>query len=138
MQLDTLTSKQYTTPIVYGHDVLTTCTDYVNRHLSLLDDNYPCTMTTSEVYIGVVKAPGLHQNPIQHYEDLCMLEQSEDLKFAFVNAGIWDVFHACNMRAHVACWMHVACMLAGPLYACYRYTTCILPVNNMHSTCILL
>ena len=43
-------------------------------------------MTTSEVCIGVFKAPGLHQkNPIQHYEDLCMLEQSDDLKFAFVN-----------------------------------------------------
>ena len=45
--------------------------------------NFPCTMSTPEVCIGVVQAQGFH--PIQHYEDLCILEQVEDLKFAFVN-----------------------------------------------------
>ena len=89
-RLDTITtSKQYTTPVVYGHDVLTTRTDYVNRHPSLLQTtsyNFSRIMTTPEVCIGVVKVPGLHQkNSIQHYEDLCMLEQAEDLKFAFVS-----------------------------------------------------
>lgn len=43
-------------------------------------------MTTPEVCVGVVKASGLHQkNSVQHYEDLCMLEQMDDLRSAFVN-----------------------------------------------------
>ena len=89
-RLDTLTtSKQYTTPVVCGHDVLTTRTDYVNKHPSVIQTtsyNFPRTMTTPEVCVGVVKAPGLHQkNPVQHYEDLCMLEQMDDLRSAFVN-----------------------------------------------------
>ena len=60
-RLDTLvTSKQYGTPALQGHDVLTTRTDYVNKYPSTLQTtcyNFPSTGTTVELCAGIVKAP---------------------------------------------------------------------------------
>ena len=89
-RLDTLTTcSQYKTPIVQGREVLTTRTDYVNKHPSLLQTtsyNFSKTNTTGEVCVGVVKAFPLHQkNPAQHFADLCMLESKEELKPVFLN-----------------------------------------------------
>ena len=91
-RLDTLTtSKQYTTPTVCGRDVLTTRTDYVNKYPSILQTtsyNFSKTHNTPEICVGVVKAPGLHQkSPAQHYEDLCMLASTKDLKSVFLNSS---------------------------------------------------
>ena len=76
-RLDTLTTcAQYTTPVVQGQEVLTTRTDYVNKHPSVLQTtsyNFSRTNTTGEVCVGVVKASPLHQkNPAQHIADLTM------------------------------------------------------------------
>lgn len=64
-RLDTLsTCKQYTTPTVQGKSTLTTRTDYVNRHSSVLQTtlyNFTATGTTSEVCVGVVKAVPIHK-----------------------------------------------------------------------------
>ena len=89
-RLDTLTTcSQYKTPIVQGRELLTTRTDYVNKHPSLLQTtsyNFSKTNTTGEVCVGVVKAFPLHQkNPAQHFADLCMLESKEELKPVFLN-----------------------------------------------------
>lgn len=67
-RLDTLTTcAQYATPGVQGQEVLTTRTDYVNKHPSVLQTtpyNFSKTSTTGEVCVGVVKASPLHQkNP---------------------------------------------------------------------------
>ena len=52
-RLDTLvTCKQYATPTVQGHDILTTRCDYVNKYLSVLQItsyNFPATGTTAEI-----------------------------------------------------------------------------------------
>ena len=90
-RLDTLTtSKQYATPTVRDHDILTTRTDYVNKYPSTLQTtsyNFSKTETSGEVCVGVVKAPSsIHpKNPCQHAEDLHMLEQQEVLKPVFYN-----------------------------------------------------
>ena len=58
--LDTLTTHcKHSTPVVSGHDTLTTYTDYVNCYPSILQTtsyNFTGTKTTSEVCVGVVKA----------------------------------------------------------------------------------
>ena len=63
-RLDTLTTcKQYSTPTVQGTAVLTTRTDYVNRHHSVLQTtsyNFTRTKNTGEVSVGVVKAVPIH------------------------------------------------------------------------------
>ena len=84
-RLDTLkTCSQYTTPVVQGREVLTTRTDYVNKHPSILQTtsyNFSKTGTTREICVGVVKATPVHQkNPHQHILDLSMLENKEELK----------------------------------------------------------
>ena len=80
-RLDTLTTnKQYTTPTVSGSQVLTTRTDFVNKHplfLQTTSYNFTATATTKEFCVGVVKAPKIHQkNPAQHTADLKINENS--------------------------------------------------------------
>ena len=89
-RLDTLTTcKQYKTPVVEGHEVLTTRTDYVNKYPSILQTtsyNFSATATTEEVCVGVIKAHKIQQkNPAQHASDLEMLELKEELSPVFVN-----------------------------------------------------
>ena len=89
-RLDTLTTcTQYKSTVVQGQQVLTTRTDYVNKHPSVLQTtsyNSYKTSTTGEVCVGVVKAAPLHQKkPAQHVADLCMLESKEELKPIFFN-----------------------------------------------------
>lgn len=90
-RLDTLTTcKQYASPTLKGHEVLTTRTDYVNKYPSLLQTtsyNFTATQTTEEVCVGVVKAPtSIHpKNPCQHAADLSMLMRQKELKPAFYN-----------------------------------------------------
>lgn len=72
-RLDTLTTcKQYTNPTVIGKDILSTRTDYVNKHPSVLQTtsyNFTQTGTTSEVCVGVVKPVPIHKkNPTQHFQ----------------------------------------------------------------------
>ena len=89
-RLDTLTTcKQHANPVVQGQDILTTRTDYVNKYPSIIQTtsyNFTHTNTTGEVCVGVVKAPPVHcKNPAQHYSDLQMLSQMEDLIPVFHN-----------------------------------------------------
>ena len=89
-RLDTLTTcRQYTTPAIQGSEVLSTRTDYVSKHPSVLQTtsyNFSATATTGELCAGVVKAPKVHQkNPAQHMADLCMLESQTELAPAFLN-----------------------------------------------------
>ena len=89
-RLDTLTTcKQYSTPTVENQPILTTRTDFVNKHPSVLQTtsyNFTHTSTTDEICVGVVKAARLHQkNPTQHMADLCMLESKPELSLAFIN-----------------------------------------------------
>ena len=89
-RLDTMaTNKQHATLCVKGSEHLTTRTDYVNKYASTLQTtsyNFPSTKTTGEICAGVVKAPGLFEkNPAQHYADLKMLEQQEEISPAFIN-----------------------------------------------------
>ena len=89
-RLDTLTTcKQYTAPTVQGKDTMTTRTDYVNRHNSVLQTtsyNFTATGTTSEVCVGVMKAVPIHKKkPTQHFSDLLMLCEKEELQPVFQN-----------------------------------------------------
>ena len=89
-RLDTLTSnKQYASPVVANKEILTTQTDYVNKHPSTIQTtsyNFSETKTTMEMCIGVVKAPELHQkNPSQHAADLNMLCIIPELQSVFIN-----------------------------------------------------
>ena len=83
--MDTLTTHcKHATPAVTGEDLLTTHTDYVNRHPSVLQTtsyNFTGTKTTKEMCAGIVKASKVFpKNPAQHYADLSMLsEQTEFL-----------------------------------------------------------
>ena len=111
-RLDTLTTcMQYKTPVVQGQEVLTTRTDNVNKHPSVLQTtsyNFTKTGTTGEVCVGIVKASPLHQkNPAQHIADLRMLESKKELKPVFINllTGCpkrWSVFVLMErqMKAH--------------------------------------
>ena len=83
-RLDTLTIyKQYANPVVQGHDIVTTRTDYVNKYASVLQTtsyNFSCTDSTPEVCVGVVKATGTYpKNPAQHARNLAMLDSKEEL-----------------------------------------------------------
>ena len=89
-RLDTFTTcKQYTIPIVQGHEVLTTRADYVNRYPSNLQTtsfNFTSTSKTQAVCVGVVKVPKLHiKCPAQHATDLELYETKEELQPVFVN-----------------------------------------------------
>ena len=89
-RLDTLsTHRLHRSPVVKGHDLLTTHTDYVNNYPSILQTtcyNFSATKTTGELCAGVVKAAGIHKkNPAQHYADLEMLEKVNEVQPAFIN-----------------------------------------------------
>ena len=90
-RLDTLsTNKQYASPVVQNKEILTTRTDYVNKYPSTLQTtsyNFSGTKTTSEICIGIVKAPEVHQkNPSQHAADLNMLCTLNELQSVFINS----------------------------------------------------
>lgn len=87
-RLDSLTTHhQFANPVVKGKDILTTYTDYVNRHPSVLQTttyNFSGTSTTPELCAGVVKAQPLHsKSPAQHSADLLMLQNQAQLQAAF-------------------------------------------------------
>ena len=89
-RLDTLTTHcKHGTPVVSGHDTLTTYTDYVNCYPSTLQTtsyNFTGTKTTREVCVGVVKAAKVYpKNPAQHFTDLEMLSKIPDLQSVFTN-----------------------------------------------------
>ena len=89
-RLDTMTTnKHYATPAVVGEDVHTTYTDYMNKYpsqLQVTSYNFSKTKTTPEQCAGVVKASfNFPKNPAQHSADLDMLEETEELKGAFIN-----------------------------------------------------
>ena len=90
MYQDTLfTNRQHRTPVVQGHDTLTTHTDYVNKYPSTLQTtsyNFSSTKTTGELCAGVVKAQAIYsKNPAQHYADLKMISTISELQPAFLN-----------------------------------------------------
>jgi len=89
--LDTLTTHcKHSTPVVSGHDTLTTYTDYVNCYPSLLQTtsySFTGTKTISEVCVGVVKAAKVFlKNSVQHFADLEMLNDVLELKSVFTRA----------------------------------------------------
>ena len=67
--------------------MLTTHTDYVNRHPSVPQTtscNFTGTPTTPELCAGIVKATPLHyKNPAQHAADFELLKCQESLSAAF-------------------------------------------------------
>ena len=89
-RLDTLfTNRQHCTPVVQGHDTLTTHTDYVNKYPSTLQTtsyNFSSTTTTGELCAGVVKAQAIYsKNLAQHYADLKVLSTIYKLQPALLN-----------------------------------------------------
>lgn len=92
-RLDTMaTHRLHKTPVVQGHESLTTYTDYVNRYPSILQTtsyNFTGTQTTGEVCVGIVKGSGVYpKNPGQHAADLAFLEQQDRLRPVFANKVI--------------------------------------------------
>lgn len=74
-RLDTLTTcTQYKTPVVQGQEVLTTQTDYVNKHPSVH------RRSVCRCCKGIATSS---ENPAQHIADLCLLESKEELKLCF-------------------------------------------------------
>ena len=69
--------------------ILTTRTDYVNQHPSIIQTtsyNFTGTNTTTEVCVGIVKAHPIHEkNTVQHYCDLVMLAEMDSLNAVFCN-----------------------------------------------------
>ena len=89
-RLDTMaTHRLHRTPMVQGSEATTTYTDYVNKYKSVLQTtsyNFSKTNTTSEICAGIVKPVGLFpKNPAQHLKDFEMLEDSPEIKAAFIN-----------------------------------------------------
>ena len=89
-RLDTLsTHRLHRTPVVKGHDILTTHTDYVNRYPSILQTtcyNFSSTKSTGELCAGVVKPAGVFEkNSAQYYADIEMLQIMDELQPPFVN-----------------------------------------------------
>lgn len=89
-RLDTLsTHRLHRNPVVQGHEILTTRTDFVNNYPSILKTtsyNFTGTKNTPEMCAGVVKGAGVFpKNPAQHLADYEMLETSDVLKPAFIN-----------------------------------------------------
>jgi len=87
-RLDTMaTHRLHKSPVVKGHEVLTTYTDYVNPYTSILQTtsyNFTATDTTAEMCAGIVKATGVFpKNPFQHSADLEMLELTSQFKPMF-------------------------------------------------------
>jgi len=89
-RLDTLaTHSKHGTAAVKGKNVLTTHTDYVNKHPSLLQTtsyNFSATKTTKEMSAGVVKGSKVFpKNAAQHYADLRMLTRMPAFRSVFFN-----------------------------------------------------
>ena len=76
-------------PMVQKSQTIITYTDCVNRYKSILQTtpyNFTTTKTTTELCAGVVKAIGIYpKNPMQHMCDIEMLEETSELKPAFMN-----------------------------------------------------
>ena len=89
-RLDTMaTHRLHRTPMVQGHQALTTYTDYVNSYPSLLHTtsyNFSGTETTAEVCVGMVKPSGIYpKNPAQHAADFAFIEKQPEVQPVFVN-----------------------------------------------------
>ena len=89
-RLDTMaTHRLHRTPVVQGHQALTTYTDYVNSYPSLLHTtsyNFSGTETTAEVCVGMVKPSGIYpKNPAQHAADFAFIEKQPEVLPVFVN-----------------------------------------------------
>ena len=89
-RLDTMTtSKQHGTLCLNYNLLLTTRTDYTNPYQSVLQTtcyNFPATFTTGEVCAGVVKAkPLFNKKPAQHFTDMLMIQEKEEIKPVFTN-----------------------------------------------------
>jgi len=76
---------------VRGQETLTTRTDFVNKHLTVIQItsyNFTGTGTTPERCVGVVKAVPLHhKNPAQHAADLAMIQAKDKLSSVFLRFG---------------------------------------------------
>ena len=85
----------HATLAVQGKDVLTTHTDCVNWHPSILPTtsyNFMGTKTTKEKSAGVVKGAKVFQkNPAQHYANLKMLTEQPEL----VSNFLYRLYKAC-------------------------------------------
>lgn len=89
-RLDTLaTHSQHPSPAVKDNPIVTTRTDYVSKHPTVLQTtnyNFSETPISPELCVGIVKAPKLFQkNPAQHFSDLQMLDTDTEFKEAFIN-----------------------------------------------------
>ena len=88
-RLDTMaTHRLHRTPMVQGSEAKTTYTDYVPKYKAVIQTsyNFSKTETTLELCAGVVKPVGVFlKNPTQHVQDLEMLEESVELRPAFIN-----------------------------------------------------
>ena len=120
--MDTLsTHRLYRTPVVKGHDILTTHTDYVNSYPSILQTtcyNFSATKTTGELCAGVLKAAVIFEkNPAQHYADLEMLEKINELKPAFIDAH-------CNTRKRIECIRVDGATDEGPSHVKVQFWWC--------------
>ena len=94
-RLDTLsTHRLHRTPVVKGKEIVTTYTDYVNKHPAVLQTtsyNFSAMKTTPELTAGVVKASGVYpKNPAQHAADIEMLEATAELGNAFLHPDSGD------------------------------------------------
>ena len=78
------THSLHRNPIVKGHEILTTYTDYVNPYTLILQTtfyHFAATDNTAEMYAGIVKATGVFpKNPSPHCADLQMLEETLEVK----------------------------------------------------------
>ena len=87
-RLETL-FRQDSNQTVQGKEVLGTRTDFVNKHPSLLQTpsySFSRTSRTSEVCVGAVKGFLIHKNnPTQHFSDLLMLSEIEELQPVLLN-----------------------------------------------------
>ena len=90
-RLDTMaTHRLHKTLAVKENEPLTTRTDYVTKNLSTLQTssyNFPATETTNEICAGVAKATPIHyKNPAQHFADITMLQEQDQIKPAFISS----------------------------------------------------
>ena len=81
------THCKHATPAVAGEDLLTTHTNFVNRHPSILQTtsyNFSGTKTTKEMCAGIMKGSKVFpKNPTQHYADLKMLTEQPQFSSVF-------------------------------------------------------
>ena len=115
-RLSTL-NKQYSSKTVIGSDILTTCTDYVNRYKSVLQTtsyNFTGAKNTQEYCAGVVKAvPLFDKSPAQHAADFVMLQNKEELQNVFVKPDGTPNGRSKAMRA-----LHIRSNISGQKIMC--------------------